>query len=162
VKLSESLVAELTHEASSTRKMFERLPEQSLTWKPHSKSRSLGEIAEHIAGLPGVFIGSLDQDEFDRLTLQPQLPGRVSDLVKTFDRGVTKAFDVLQQLSDEQMMASWRYRYGERIIFEMPRLAVIRAMGINHLIHHRGQLSVYLRLLDVPVPSVYGPTADEA
>lgn len=161
MKLSEPLVAELQYESISTRRMLERVPQHMIAWKPHPKSRSLGEVAVHIAHLPGLFITSMSQDELDKNQYPMQPVNTVSDLAALFDKNIRNALAVLKILSDEQMMASWRYRYGEKIIFEMPRLAVIRGMGFSHLIHHRGQLSVYLRLLDVPLPPVYGQTADE-
>lgn len=158
----ESFIAELQHEAATTRKMLERVPQDKLTWKPHEKSRTLGEVASHIAHLPGVFIATLAREEFDRNEYQPGTTGSTAGIVATFDRNIAAAFATLPTLTMEQLLGTWRYKYGERVIFEMPRLAVLRAMGLNHLIHHRGQLSVYLRLLNVPLPPVYGPTADEA
>jgi uncharacterized damage-inducible protein DinB len=158
----DSILAELLHEAATTRIMLERVPQESLAWKPHEKSRTLGEIASHIANLPGVFLATLGREEFDRHEYQPGPNATVADIVATFDRCIANALAVLPQLTTEQLLGKWRYKYGERVIFEMPRLAVLRAMGLNHLIHHRGQLSVYLRLLNVSLPPVYGPTADEA
>ncbi len=158
----DSILAELQHEAATTRKMLERVPQDKLAWKPHEKSRTLGEIAAHIANLPGVFLATLARDEFDRNEYQPGATATVADLVATLDRNIANALATLPALTMEQLLGTWRYKYGERVIFEMPRLAVLRAMGLNHLIHHRGQLSVYLRLLNVPLPPVYGPTADEA
>ena len=160
MNIAEPIVAELRHEAATTRKMLERVPQDSLAWKPHEKSRTLGEIAAHIANLPGLFISTLNRDEFDRYDYKATVD-TVADILGTFDRNISSALEVLGTQSEEQLLASWRYKYGEQVIFEMPRLAVIRAMALNHLIHHRGQLSVYLRLLNVPLPSVYGPTADE-
>lgn len=161
MKLNESVLAELNYEVLSTRKILERLPPTAFSWKPHDKSRSLGELATHMAGIPGVFIGGIDEDEFDRLKQPPSTATEVSEILKILDEGTTKSIHVLQHITDEKLRQSWRYRYGERTIFEMPRLAVIRGMGLNHLIHHRGQLTVYLRLLNVPVPGMYGPSADE-
>lgn len=160
--LIELIVAELEQEAAMTRKMLERVPQDSLTWKPHEKSRTLGEIATHIANLPGVFITPLNRDEFDRNEYRSSEVNRVSDILAIFDKNISSAFALLKTLSNEQMFIPWRYKYGQRVIFEMPRLAVIRAMALNHIIHHRGQLSVYLRLLNIPLPPIYGPTADEA
>jgi uncharacterized damage-inducible protein DinB len=161
MNLNEPLMAELQIEAKTTRTMLERVPPDSLTWKPHEKSRTLGEIAAHIANLPGLFIATLNQDEFDRHDYTSAVD-TVSDILGTFDKNVSSALEVLKTRSDERLLSSWRYKYGEQVIFEMPRLVVIRTMALNHLIHHRGQLSVYLRLLNVPLPPVYGPTADEA
>ncbi len=157
----ESLVTELRMEAVTTRRMLERVPKESLGWRPHPKSRTLGEIAAHVANIPGLFLATLDRDDLDRHDYTAS-PATVDEIVATLDRNVAAAVEVLAALPADRLMAPWRYRYGERVVFELPRLAVARGMGLNHLIHHRGQLSVYLRLLDVPLPPVYGPTADEA
>jgi uncharacterized damage-inducible protein DinB len=161
MNLNEPLIAELHIEAKTTRKMLERVPPDSLAWRPHEKSRTLGEIAAHIANLPGLFIATLNRDEFDRHEYKTAVE-TISDILEIFDKNVAGALEVLKTLSDERLLSSWRYKYGEQVIFEMPRLVVIRTTALNHLIHHRGQLSVYLRLLNVPLPPVYGPTADEA
>lgn len=161
MNLNEPLLAELQIEAETTRKMLERVPQDALAWKPHEKSRTLGEIAAHIANLPGLFIATLNQDEFDRYDYKAATD-TVADILDTFDRNISNALEVLKTQSNERLLAPWRYKYGEQVIFEMPRLVVIRTTALNHLIHHRGQLSVYLRLLDVPLPPVYGPTADES
>lgn len=160
MNLNEPLIAELRIEAGATRKMLERVPQDSLAWQPHEKSRTLGELAAHIANLPGLFIATLNRDEFDRHDYQA-VTDSVPDILETFERNISSAFEVLKTLSDERLLTPWRYKYGEQVIFEMPRLVVIRTTALNHLIHHRGQLSVYLRLLNVPLSSVYGPTADE-
>lgn len=161
MKLNEPLIAEIRHESATTRLMLERVPEGSLNWRPHQKSRTLGEIAAHVANLPGVFIAPLDRDEFDR-NKYTYFIENTADILETFDRNIANALSVLEVLSDEKMISTWKYKYGDKVIFEMPRLAVIRAMALNHLIHHRGQLSVYLRMLDVSVPGAYGPSADDA
>ena len=161
MNLNEPLIVELQIEAKTTRKMLERVPQDSLAWKPHEKSRTLGEIAAHIANLPGMFIATLNQDEFDRHDYE-SVVDTVADILDTFDKNISNSLEVLKTLSDGRLLNSWRYRYGEQVIFEMPRLVVIRTTALNHLIHHRGQLSVYLRLLNVPLPPVYGPTADES
>jgi len=161
MKLNEPLIAEIRHELTATRRMLEHLPEDSLDWRPHSKSRTLGEIAAHIANLPGVFLATIDADEFDRNEYTFFVEGK-SDILDIFDKNTAKGLTALEGQSDASLMGNWRYRVGETTIFEMPRIAVIKAMCLNHLIHHRGQLSVYLRLLDIPFPGMYGPTADEA
>ena len=162
--LLEPMIAELQHEAATTRRLLERVPEESLAWQPHAKSMTLGRLAAHIANLPGILIGALKQDELDANDLKAQSPpeDNVSSILEAFDQKISSALELLKTQVDEPfMLASWRYMNGEQVIFEMPRLAVIRFVVLNHIIHHRGQLSVYLRLLDVPLPSVYGPTADE-
>lgn len=160
MNLNEPLIAELQLESATTRTMLGRVPSDRLSWKPHEKSRTLGELAGHIANLPGMFIATLNQDEFDRYDYK-SAADTVADILDLFDQNVAGALDVLKTLSDERMLAPWCYKYGEQVIFEMPRLIVIRTTALNHLIHHRGQSSVYLRLLNVPLPPVYGPTADE-
>lgn len=160
MNLNELFITELQIEAGTTRKMLERVPQDSLSWKPHERSRTLGEIAAHIANLPGLFIATLNQDEFDRSDYK-SVTETVSDILDTFDRNISSSLEVLKTQSDERLLTPWRYKYGVQVIFEMPRLVVIRTTALNHLIHHRGQLSVYLRLLNVALPSVYGPTADE-
>jgi uncharacterized damage-inducible protein DinB len=124
---------------------------------------ALGRLAGHIAELAGILTTILTQEELDFAArdFKPFVPENVSDLVALFDKNVAVAVELLKTQADEQLRKSWRLRNGEQIFFEMPRLAVIRLMS-NHLIHHRGQLSVYLRLRDVPLPPIYGPSADEA
>ena len=160
MSLNESLMAELLHEAPTTRRMLERVPEDRLAWRPHEKSRTLGETAAHIAHLPGLFIATIGREGFDRFEYEAPA-ATVAEIIETFDRNVAAGAEALKAQTDESLAGAWRYTYGERVVFELPRVAVVRALGLNHLIHHRGQLSVYLRLLDVPLPSVYGPTADE-
>ncbi len=161
MKLNEPLLAELNHEAASTRRCLERIPHESLAWKPHTRSRGLGEIAAHVANVPAIFIASMNRDGFDRTQYTPMATDTVPHILEAFDANVIGASETLKKVSDEELLAPWRYTYGDKVIFEMTRLAVIRTMGLNHLIHHRGQLTVYLRLLDIPVPGVYGPSADE-
>ena len=160
MNLNEPLINELRIEAATTRKLLERLPQESFAWKPHEKSRTLGEIAAHIANLPGLFIVPLLGDEMDHEAYTAETH-TVAQILATFDENVARASEVLSQLSDERMLSTWKYRYGERVVFELPRFVVIRSAALNHLIHHRGQLSLYFRLLNVPLPPIYGPTADE-
>ena len=160
--LIDILLPELRIEAGITRQVLARMPQESWAWRPHDRSRTLGEVGAHIANLPGLFIGYLSSDELDRESVE--LPGlnRVSEVLDTFEKNIQRAESVLSQLSDERLLESWRYRYGARVVFEMPRFVVVRTTALNHVIHHRGQLSLYLRLLNVPVPAIYGPTADES
>jgi uncharacterized damage-inducible protein DinB len=158
--LNEPLISELQVEAATTRKILQRVPEESFNWKPHEKSRTLGEISGHIANLPGLFIAALAKNELDRFTYKSNVDN-VNNILDTFDKNVFNSLDILKIISDEMMLSKWTYRYGEKVIFELPRFVVIRTTALNHLIHHRGQLSVYLRLLNISLPPVYGPTADE-
>jgi uncharacterized damage-inducible protein DinB len=160
MNLREILLPELRIEAGNTRKVLERVPPASLAWKPHAKSRPLGELAAHVANIPGIFIASLLADEYDHGSYEAETD-TVPAILATFDRNVAAAHETLAALPDERYLEPWKYRYGERVVFELPRLVVVRTAGLNHLVHHRGQLSVYLRLLDVPVPAIYGPSADE-
>ncbi|HSK73126.1 MAG TPA: DinB family protein [Pyrinomonadaceae bacterium] len=161
--LGQTLAAELKHEAVSTRKMLERVPEDKFDWQPHEKSMKLGRLASHVAEISHWVNAALTQDELDFATsdYKPETANSARDLVEIFDKTVGEAAGLLENVSDEDIMRKWRLRNGEKIFFELPKIAVIRSMVLNHLIHHRGQLSVYLRLNDVPLPSVYGPTADE-
>jgi uncharacterized damage-inducible protein DinB len=162
MKLNEPLIAELQHEAATTRKMIERVPQESLSWQPHEKSMTLGRLVSHIAMLPGIFIAKLNQDEVDRSEIKPLPADSLTAILETFDQNIASSLELLKTQSEEQLLGLWRYRDGEKVVFEMPRVAVIRLIALNHLIHHRGQLSVYLRLLNIPLPSVYGPTADQS
>lgn len=162
MNLTEQILTELRQEAATTRKMLERVPEESFAWQPHEKSMTLGRLAAHVAGLHGTwFKTALSQDEFDLADSLPLKADSVSDILEAFDQNVSEAVELLQAQSEEGMFTMWRLKRGGQVLFEMPRWAVLRSMVINHIIHHRGQLSVYLRLLNVPLPSVYGPTADE-
>ena len=158
------LAAEMQQEAKTTRRILERVPEESFAWKPHEKSMSLGRLAAHVAELPELVIPALKQDEFDFGSgdFKPFVPETNAELLERFDRNISAALEALQQQPDERMGDNWKLRSGDHVLFEMPRALVVRFVGLNHVVHHRGQLSVYLRLLDVPLPSIYGPSADEA
>jgi uncharacterized damage-inducible protein DinB len=162
MKLTEMLLAELQQEATTTRKMLERVPQAAFTWKPHEKSMALGQLAAHVANLFGAWlVSSLSQDEFDLANSQPSKEESVEAILEAFDRNVASAVELLQITSDEGLFNTWRLKRGGQVLFEMPRWVVVRGMVFNHIIHHRGQLSVFLRLQNVPLPPVYGPTADE-
>lgn len=161
--LGQMIAAELKQEAVSTRKMLERIPGEQFQWQPHEKSMPLVSLAGHIADMINWTNVTINDDELDFATsdFTPKKYADASELVAYFDQNIAAALDVLNSASDETMMQKWRLRNGEKILFEMPKAAVMRSMVMNHIIHHRGQLAVYLRLLDVPVPSIYGPSADE-
>ena len=158
------LAAEMQQEAKTTRRILERVPEASFGWKPHEKSMTLGRLAAHVAELPELIIPALTRDELDFASgdFKPFNPSSTAELLEKFDRNIEAAAGLLEQQPDERMGDKWRLRSGDHVLFEMPRALVVRFVGLNHVIHHRGQLSVYLRLLDVPLPSIYGPSADEA
>lgn len=160
------LVGEFDHEAGSTRRVLERVPDAHVDWAPHPKSKPLGELALHIAGLP-VWVGrALTMPEYDFLGPDAPKPGlqpwvSKDALMAKFDKNVADARAILLATGDAQMMEPWSLKRGGDVMFTLPRLAVIRSMVLSHTIHHRGQLTVYLRLKDVPLPGIYGPTADE-
>ena len=160
--LGNTLAAELRYESISTRKMLERITTEILDWQPHTKSAKLGYLAQHIARLPSFVKPVLTMDEFDLATAQRPAPATsAAELVESFDQLLAEATEYLNNASDEDLSVAWKLRSGDHTIFEMPRAGVIRTLVLSHLIHHRGQLSVYMRLNDVPVPSIYGPSADE-
>ncbi len=161
--LGQMMAAELRQEAVSTRKMLERLPADKFAWKPHDKSMSLASIAGHVVEMLIWTGATLEADELDfaKSQFQPKTYTSAAELVADFDRNLNAAVEALSAVPDEAMGENWSLRNGEQIFFTMPKAVVLRSMVINHIIHHRGQLSVYMRLLDVPVPSVYGPSADE-
>jgi uncharacterized damage-inducible protein DinB len=162
MKLTEMILAELQQEAATTRKMLERVPQDSFGWKPHEKSMALGQLAAHVANLFGTWLqSSLTKDEFDLADSKPSKEETVPAILEAFDRHISEAVEILKTQSDEGLFNIWRLKRGGQVLFEMPRWVVVRSMVINHIIHHRGQLSVYLRLQNVPLPPVYGPTADE-
>ncbi len=164
MSLIEPVIAELQHEAATTRKLLERVPEDQFAWKPHEKSMSLGRLAAHIAELYTFTAPISTQDELDFATgsYEPFAPANVAELLEKFDQSVADSIEILKTQPDDRLLAAWRMRSGEQVFFEMPRITVIRSFMLNHIVHHRGQLSVYLRLRDVPLPPMYGPTADES
>lgn len=161
--LNESILAELQMEAAGTRKMIERVPEKSFDWKPHDKSMTLGRLAYHICENPQWVSVTVDKDEIDFAANDyvPKEAKTTAELLKVFDDSLAEAVECLKNASDEKLMGNWTMRNGETVYFTMPKTAVLRSFVLNHIIHHRGQLSVYLRMLDVPLPQIYGPTADE-
>lgn len=160
---NKDLIAELKMETASTKKMLERVPVDKNDWKPHEKSMKLGRLATHVAELPGWIAMTMSTDELDlsKMDYKAVMPVSTEDLLAKLDDNVNKALSVLENSSDEDFNKMWTLRNGDNVFFTMPRKAVIRSMAYSHHYHHRGQLSVYLRLLDIPVPGMYGPSADE-
>ena len=155
------ILAELAHEMATTRRLLERAPDDKFGWKPHEKSMTLSRLATHIAEIPGWAGSIVDKPGFDiGGDYKPQVAASTTEVLAMFDKGVTQATQALKPLSNETLMEAWRLTKQGQLIMEMPRVGVVRTLLLNHLIHHRGQLSVYLRLLNVPLPSIYGPTAD--
>jgi uncharacterized damage-inducible protein DinB len=163
--IAESMLPEFDHETATTRTLLERVPEGKAAWKPHEKSMSLGQLAMHIANLPQWASITLERAEFDT---NPPDGSRVTtpafesapNLLQFYDANVSAARALLARATDAEFMAPWTLKNGGKSLFSMPRVAVFRSFILNHAVHHRGQLSVYLRLLDVPIPNIYGPTAD--
>jgi uncharacterized damage-inducible protein DinB len=159
--LADSLIAELDQEAAGTRKLLARIPDEKLGWKPHPKSMSLGELAYHIAALPRAISGLLSQSgELPEVRLKGET--KAADLVAMFDESLAIAKGKIAAWGEEGLRAPWSMHRGGRKVMEIPRSAGVRAIMLNHGYHHRGQLTVYLRLLDVPLPALYGSSADES
>jgi uncharacterized damage-inducible protein DinB len=161
MSMTAAILQEFDTEAGTTRRVLERVPEDKLAWKPHPKSMSLGELAMHTAMTPGVICGWACEDETKFTGEKTPAPASTADIVAAHDRSVKKVKDVVGRLGDEGLMANWKATMNGAPLLAMPKAALVRAIALNHWYHHRGQLSVYLRLLDVPVPSIYGPSADE-
>jgi len=161
--IADALVPEFDHEMTTTRKLLERVPEDKFDWKPHAKSFSLGALATHVATLPTWGLETLEKSEIDIGGSQPpKSPPSKAEMLATFDKNVAATRAALTGKTDAELMTMWSLTRGGHTIFSMPKTVVWRSFVLNHLVHHRGQLSVYLRLLDVPIPSMYGPSADEA
>ena len=158
----DGLLAELEQESDATRRVLERVPQAHLSWRPHPKSMSLGQLALHVATVPGMVaeLASVDTKPEPSAFVQPEA-ATAAELIPALTASVAKARHHLAHFDDAAMGATWRLMSGGRELLAMPRAAFVRAIMLNHWYHHRGQLLVYLRLLDVPVPSVYGPSADE-
>ena len=157
----EPILSEFREEIPATRRVLERVPADKLSWKPHTKSRSLGELAMHVASIPAMAERIAKTDEFTAGSAAPAVANTVEDIRAAFEKNARAAEEHLGQMSDQTAQGKWRFVFRGKEIFNKPRAAVLRTTMLNHMYHHRGQLSVYLRLLDVPVPVVYGPTADE-
>ena len=161
---SDNFLPEFDHEMKTTRSLLERVPFEKATWKPHDKSTGLGSLASHIANLAGFgeLIVTSDGRDFapNNQPVRPAVFENTQDLLSAFDSNVAKSRSAIQGLADDKLGVPWTLRAGDHVIFTLPRGAVLRSMLMNHIIHHRGQLSVYLRLNEVPLPSIYGPTAD--
>ncbi|MBX0290262.1 DinB family protein [Hymenobacter sp. HSC-4F20] len=161
--LQAALSQELQQELKLTRRLLERIPTEQFAWQPHPKSMKLGTLASHIANLVGFLEMSLQGPATDLLTVtMPDSPTTTDEVLRRFDVNGENIHKALGQVDDATFYGSWSLQRGEQVLMSMPRAAVARVMVLNHLIHHRGQLSVYLRLLDIPVPAIYGGSADEA
>ena len=164
--IRDALLPEFHYEMSVTRKLLERVPSGKNDWRPHPKSMPLGRLASHLAEIPGWAVNTLTQTELDLAPpagqeWKPLILGSAAEMVALFDKGVKEAQQALAATEDAAFGVSWSLKMGPRVVMTQPRAAVYRSFVMNHLIHHRAQLGVYLRLLDIPLPSTYGPTADE-
>lgn len=159
--ISRSLIPEFDHEMPGTRKHLERIPEDQLDYKPHPKSFSLGQLAQHLATIPSWAVVTINQDEIDLAGFKPpaQLPKQ--EILDLFDKNVAAAHEAIASATDETWVKPWTLKHGDKVLMTMPKIAVLRTFVLTHNVHHRAQLGVYLRLLDVSVPAIIGPSADE-
>ena len=162
MSIAQSLLAEFEIQAPITRRFLERLPEDKLTWKPHEKSMTSGQLAYHLAFVPGGVIRAVQNDSFPAPDFAsfPQAFTR-AEVLKTFDESIATVRDLLPKLTDERMNATWRLMAGDKEVLALPRAQFLRDVMLSHWYQHRGQFSVYLRILGVPVPASWGPSADE-
>lgn len=162
MRIVDTLLAELEQEAKATARVLERVPQSKLSWRPHAKSMSLGQLALHVAAIPGnvAQLAAADVIPQPPAFTQPEA-ATAAELVPTLRASLAKAREVLSPFDDAGMMGMWRLQHNGRDLMTMPRAAVLRTIMLNHWYHHRGQLLVYLRMHDVLLPSVYGPTADD-
>jgi uncharacterized damage-inducible protein DinB len=164
--IRDSFLPEFDHEMQTTRRTLERVPEDKASWKPHDTSMSMARLAGHVAEMPGFAAATFQGDSFDFAPAgappaQPTVMTSRAQLLEIFDKNVASARAAILKASDEELHKTWTLMSGGKTIFSLPRVAVLRTMILNHIIHHRGQLSVYLRMNKVPVPSIYGPSGDE-
>jgi uncharacterized damage-inducible protein DinB len=158
----DGMLQELEQEAQTTRRVLERVPGSQLAWRPHEKARTLGQLALHVAIVPGGVAELIaSPSPAQAPTFTDPSPESASELVPALEQSIAKAKRVLGGMDDAALMATWRMMQGERELFAVPRVALLRSVMLNHWYHHRGQLTVYLRQLGLPVPSIYGPSADE-
>ncbi|BDU77822.1 DinB family protein [Mesoterricola sediminis] len=164
--IAATILPEFEHEMAGLRRVIERIPEGRLDFRPHPKSFTLGELANHLAGMPSWAVGTLATTEMDfglpeTMASLPKPSDTVAGMLATLDEGVKRGAEAIGRASDSDFQVIWSGKEHGKVLFAMPRIAVVRGFILNHAIHHRAQLTVYLRLLDVPVPALYGPSADE-
>lgn len=161
MKLVDAILLELDQEANTTKRVLERIPDDKLSWKPHPKAFSLGQLALHIASVPGSVAAAAVPDSMEAPNFsQPEAKSR-QEVLDTFSSSLRSAKEALQNMDDARLNSTWSLTKNGKVIMAVPRIVFLRSILMNHNYHHRGQLSVYLRILDVPVPSIYGPSADE-
>ncbi|MES1258096.1 MAG: DinB family protein [Acidobacteriota bacterium] len=160
--ISQILLPEFDQETASTRKILQSVPEDKFSWKPHAKSMTLGRLASHVAELGSWAAITVNQDKLELTPDQKPLnAASAAELLAAFEKAAADGRAAIEGASDEKLLAPWTLVYDGKTVFTLPKKAVLRGMVMNHMVHHRGQLSVYLRLLDIPVPGMYGPSADE-
>lgn len=164
--ISEMMLPEFEQEIANTRKLLERVPEAKFAWKPHDKSMALGRLAGHVAELPSWVVNTIRLDSLDLTPpggggFQPFIPQSRQELLETLDKNASEAKQAIASATDEHLQKIWSLHFGGKTVLSMPRATVLRSVCMNHLIHHRAQLGVYLRLNNVPIPGMYGPSADE-
>lgn len=159
----ESMQKEFSEEVATTKRVLDRVPVDKLSWKPHERSMSLGQLALHIASVPGGIAKITKPDTFDvsKSDFNPPMPESMNEVHAAFEQSVRDVEQTLTETTEETAQADWHLMVGDKELVSMPRVSVWRSLMLNHWYHHRGQLAVYLRLLDVPVPSIYGPSADQ-
>jgi|SRR4051812_5562420 uncharacterized damage-inducible protein DinB len=160
MSIAETLLPEFDQEMKTTRKLIERVPTEKGKWKPHPKSFPLGHLTQLVVMMPSWITNAVTETSLDLAKYPGYTYETTEDLVKTFDRNVKEARAALVKTSDKDFTVDWSLKHGENVFWKAPRATIVR-QTINHFVHHRGQLTVYLRLIDVPIPSIYGPTADE-
>lgn len=159
-----AMIAELEQEAQTTRRQLERVPDEHLGWRPHPKAMTLGQLALHVASIPGALAGLSALDGFDvaEMDFTPPSPSSAAALLPALEESVAGATAFLADLDDGRAAAPWSLTNGGTAVFTVPRIGLVRSLMLNHWYHHRGELQVYLRILDLPVPAVYGRSADES
>ena len=158
--IKDALLPEFDQEMTTTRRVIERVPTDKGEWKPHPKSFSLGHLTQLVSGMPSWITNAITETSLNLGSYPGYSYQKTEDLLKTFDKNVSDAHKAIESAKDSDYQVTWSLKRGDQVFFSAPRAVIVR-QTINHLIHHRGQLTVYLRLIDVPVPSIYGPTADE-
>lgn len=163
IQMLEPMNGEIAQEAATTRRVLERIPFDKLAWKPHPKSMALGQLAMHVATIPGGIskMAQMDNFELNPANFAPPVPKSKEEILAALDASIETAQQYLGSVSESSAVGTWRLMYNGKELMAMPRVGMLRAIMLNHWYHHRGQLSVYLRLLEVPVPTIYGPSADE-
>lgn len=163
MSLNQQLIAEYKHEMANTRKILALVPMEKYSWKPHEKSMSLGDLASHLADMPTWvhFTINFPELDFAKNYTPPSKISSSSELLSSMDKNLEDAIKVLENTTDAQMFENWSLRNGNQVFFTLPKIAVLRSFVFSHNIHHRAQLGVYLRMLDIPLPGIYGPSADD-